>query len=131
MSQQKEKVLLEKPYWESTLLGIDPNFLGSAFVTKETVFMDNVNIDYLDSIPFRSQIDIRNGGPLRNRFNRLYALDLLFQAKIAANTGTSSIFDAHHDGDHVCALKNRWSTRLYCTFGFHDKSLMHKAGLIR
>jgi len=63
-----------------------------------------------------------------NGFNRLYALDLLFQAKIAANTGTSSIFDAHHDGDHVCALKNRWSTRLYCTFGFHDKSLMHKAG---
>ena len=61
-------------------------------------------------------------------FNRLYALDFLFQAKIAANKGTSSIFDAHHDGNHVYALKNRWSTLLYCTLGFHDKSLMLKAG---
>jgi len=32
-------------------------------------------------------------------FNRKYALDFLFQAQIAANTGTSSIFEAHHDGD--------------------------------
>lgn len=61
LSLQRDKVLLEKPYWESTLLGIDPKFLGSAFVTEENVFVDNVNIDYLEYIPFRSQTDIRNG----------------------------------------------------------------------
>ncbi len=59
---------------------------------------------------------------------RDYALDFLLQGRIAANTGTSSIFDAHHDGDHVCALKNLWSTRFYCTSAFHDKTLIHNPG---
>ena len=35
------------------------------------------------------------------KFNRDHALDFLLQGRIAANTGTSSIFDARHDGDHA------------------------------
>jgi hypothetical protein len=33
--------------------------------------------------------------------NRDNALDFLLQGRIASNTGTSSIFDARHDGDHA------------------------------
>ncbi len=66
-----------------------------------------------------------------NSFNRDYALDFLLQGRIASNTGTSSIFDARHDGDHVCALKNLWSTRLYCTSAFHDETLMNNPGSTR
>ena len=69
LSLQKDKVLLEKPYWESTLLGIDPDFLGSTFVTKQNEFVDNIQIDYLEYIPFRTAIEIRNG--------RLYQIDLI------------------------------------------------------
>ena len=61
LSQRKDKKVLEEPYWESTLLGIDPNFLGSTFVTAQNVFVDDIHIDYLDYIPFGSQIEIRNG----------------------------------------------------------------------
>ncbi len=67
--------------------------------------------------------------PSGNLLNRDNALDFLLQGRITANTGTSSIFDAHHDGDNVCAHKNLWSTRLYCTSAFHNKTLIHNPRL--
>jgi hypothetical protein len=57
-----------------------------------------------------ARTDLWGSGEVTNRSTR--TLEFLLQTKIAANTGTSAIFDAHHDGDHVCALKNHWSTRL-------------------
>ena len=91
MSQQKDKVLLEKPYWESTLLGIDPDFLGSTFVTKQNEFVDNIQIDYLEYIPFRTAIEIRNG--------RFYQIDLILdldeiieQSDSITRLNTSEIF---------------------------------------
>jgi hypothetical protein len=74
-----------------------------------------------------ARTDLWGCGEVTNRPTR--TLDFLLQGRIAANTGTSSIFDARHDGDHVCALKNRWSTRLYCTSAFHDETLMNNPGL--
>ncbi|MEO6189176.1 MAG: hypothetical protein ABIO44_01285, partial [Saprospiraceae bacterium] len=47
-------------------------------------------------------LSLKNETNKANRFNPLYAIDFLLQAKVPANPSTSSNFYPHHGGDHVC-----------------------------
>ena len=58
------------------------------------------------------------------QLNPLYAIDFLLQAKVPANSSTSSNFYPHHGGDHVCGKNSTgalvfidllsFTTKLYC-----------------
>ena len=61
LRQEKTKKVLEKTYWEAILLGIDPNFIATSFVTADNLQIEGVAIEYVEYIPFENQTTIENG----------------------------------------------------------------------
>lgn len=61
LSQEETKKVLEKPYWESILLGIDPNFIKTSFVAADNMQTEEVAVEYVEYIPFENQTTIKNG----------------------------------------------------------------------
>lgn len=61
LSQAETKQVLEEPYWETILLGIDPNFIVNRVTTIDDMQMDEFAVEYVEYIPFDSQTIIENG----------------------------------------------------------------------
>nr|WKN34121.1 hypothetical protein K4G66_17220 [Tunicatimonas sp. TK19036] len=61
LRQEETKKVLEKPYWEAILLGIDPDFIETSFVTVDDIQIEGVAIEYVEYIPFENQTTIKNG----------------------------------------------------------------------
>ena len=75
LKQEETKEVLEKPYWESILLGIDPNFIETSFVSTDDMQTEEVAIEYVEYIPFENQTTIENG--------KKYQIDLVINLEEA------------------------------------------------
>lgn len=65
LRQEETKKVLEEPYWESILLGIDPDFIATSFIATDDMQTKEVAIEYVEYIPFENQIAIEDGKKYR------------------------------------------------------------------
>lgn len=77
--------VLEKPHWETTLLGIDPSFQINSFINDDNTEIKSVSVEYIEYIPFENKTVIENG--------KMYKIDLIINLEeVLVNNGDTFEF---------------------------------------